>query len=170
MKGSSICLLLINRTITTRSITLLIFQTLKILIMKTRISLMMLLSALFLWSCQKEELKISPTSQTDGVEQLAKQRGNQPVIFVHWGEDFGDPVVGARVFDMRSNELIAETNEEGNAYIDPIPGEYRVVDPNYGDQQAIVNYPEDFEYDEATGEEREIIGWTMDGKPVYADE
>jgi len=132
--------------------------------MKSRISILMVFSLLLFFSCQQEETTFDDGPQ---MEDIKKRNNGQPVIFVHWGEDQNDPVQGAMVFNMDTNELIAETNEEGNAYIEPIPGAYRVVDPNYGAQQAIVFYPQDFEFDEQTGEEKEIIGWTMDGKPIY---
>ena len=127
----------------------------------------MFFSILCFFSCQQEE-----TTFTEGpqLEEIEKRSNGQAVIFVHWGDNESDPVQGATVFNMETNELIAITDEEGNSYIDPIPGMYRVVDPNYGAQQAIVNYPEDFEFDEQTGLEKEVIGWTMDGKPIYADD
>lgn len=132
--------------------------------MKSRISILMFLCFLTFWSCQKEEVNLTKVSQSDDLVNL---RGDQAIIFVYWANDDGAPVKGARVFAMDSNELIAETDEEGNAYIDPIPGAYRVVDPNYGTQQAIVKFPEDFQYDELTGKKKTIIGWTIDGKPIY---
>jgi len=135
--------------------------------MKLRISILMVFSFLIFFSCQQEESLLEESPQ---MEDIKKRNNGQPIIFVHWGEDQNDPVQGALVFNLETNELIAETDGEGNAYINPEPGAYRVVDPNYGAQQAIVHYPEDFEYDEQYGAEREVIGWTMDGKPIYADE
>ncbi len=132
--------------------------------MKSRISFLMFLSFLFFWSCQKDEVTLPEEVQTDNAVNL---RSGPAVIYVHWGEDYTDPVQGARVFDMESNELISETNDEGSAYIDPVPGVYRVVDPNYGAQQAIVKYPEDFEYDEIYKKGRKVIAWDMNGNPIY---
>ncbi len=132
--------------------------------MKSRISILMMFSLLLFFSCNQEESTFDESPQ---LEEIKKRNNGLPVIFVHWGEDQNDPVQGALVFNLETNELIAETNDEGNAYIEPAPGAYRVVDPNYGAQQAIVYYPDDFAFDEETGEEKEIIGWTMDGKPIY---
>lgn len=138
--------------------------------MKSRISILMFLGCLFFWSCQKENTTLPESPQMDDNEEIVNVRDGQPVIFVHWGNDAADPVHGARVFNMETNELIAETDGEGNAYIEPVPGIYRVVDPEYGQQQAIVKYPDNFKYDRKTGTEREVIGWTINGDPVYGDD
>jgi len=134
--------------------------------MKLRIGFLMIFGVLLMFSCQQDDALFTEGKQTEDINK--RNDGDQlPVIFVHWGDNIDDPVQGALVFDLATNELVTETDDAGNAYIEPLPRKYRVVDPQYGSQQAIVVYPNDFEYDDIFGGKRKIIGWTIDGDPIY---
>ncbi|MFK8102973.1 MAG: hypothetical protein AB8G15_10630 [Saprospiraceae bacterium] len=136
--------------------------------MKSKISMLMFLSLLIFGSCQKEDITVTETPQMDNIENAATPRGGDPAaILVHWGDNQEDPVQGARIFNMETNELIAETNGEGVACVFLFPGKYRVVDPAYGVQQAVVKYPEDFEYEDIFGKRGVIIAWGINGEPIY---
>ena len=74
-------------------------------------------------------------------------------------EKTGEPVVGAHVFEVETNELLGVTGEDGFADFVASPDTLiRVVEPNYGEQQYM---------GPASGG-CTVIAWTSDGKPVYS--
>ncbi|MEM9921857.1 MAG: hypothetical protein AAF990_27380 [Bacteroidota bacterium] len=136
--------------------------------MKLRIAFFALLCSLVIWSCQKEEAVPAQATASSDTEQAATFRNDcVAVISVYWDNNPKDPVLGAVVFDMETNEPIGRTDQRGNVSITSNkPAWYRVVDPTYGRQQARVYFPDDFEFG-SDGKGRKVIGWTIDGKPIY---
>jgi hypothetical protein len=52
-----------------------------------------------------------------------------------------EPVQGANVFDNETNELLATTGNDGYARLKAYDGQVvRIVEPDYGQQQAILTY------------------------------
>ncbi|WP_189008757.1 hypothetical protein, partial [Deinococcus roseus] len=82
-------------------------------------------SALTLISCSKTNVS-SPASTFDYQVQVALEKTHAPVQ-------------GALVFDNATNTLLSSTNEQGVAHLKAKDGQVlRVVEPKYGQQQALV--------------------------------
>lgn len=129
---------------------------------------------LMAFSCTKDAaVDLSSTAkvyqvETSANDYLRKNNGEQGTIMVQWKD--GSPVHGARVFDER-NRLIGETNKNGTVTLEfGEPTVLRVVDPAYGRYQEEILYPDDFREDVKGGGKRKVVGWDMDGNPVYDDE
>ncbi|MEO1518442.1 MAG: hypothetical protein AAFV95_25715 [Bacteroidota bacterium] len=138
--------------------------------MKAKIGILALLCALVVFSCQKEDATpVGEGITIDQTEDIAELRQEEyaAVICVIWGRNMDDPVVGARLYDEATNRLIGETDRNGSVYItSQEPAVYRVVDPQYGRQQARLVFPDDFIFGK-DGKGKRIIGWGLDGKPIY---
>jgi hypothetical protein len=78
-------------------------------------------------------------------------------IYVYTVET-NEPVQDANVFDYETNELLATTGSDGYARLKAHDGQMvRVVEPNYGQQQAILTYePSNLQ---AQSGPKGIVGW-----------
>lgn len=122
-------------------------------------------------SCEKEALTPDTftleesTVISNSIESTAKTTGKRAAILVYWGNNQSKPVVGANVFNEK-NVLVGTTGADGIAYIAKTGNhtqKFRVVEPNYGKQQAILTYPKDFMFMKSTIPNVELAaaGWTI---------
>lgn len=123
-------------------------------------------------SCEKEALTSNTfaleesTANSYTVESTAKTTSKKVAIYVYWEKTQSKPVVGANVFDDK-NVLVGTTNANGYAYFTADSNaakKYRVVEPNYGKQQASITYPNDFSLKKTPtvpSVEVAAAGWTL---------
>ncbi len=141
--------------------------------MKVKLSFLVLF--LFVLSaCQKENLSgLEPMSATDDIAMknadkplpvLSKADNNLVAVYIHWGDDTNDPVAGANVFDRETHEVLGKTDENGFVYVEVEDVAKLIsIDPNYGEQQTLINYPGDFTYSSILDKDIIVVNWPGQG-------